>query len=32
MMLIKFQRQWEIVKDMHNPEHETVSDTQKKSH
>lgn len=29
MMLIKFQRQLETVKDMHNPEHETVSDTQK---
>lgn len=29
MMLIKFQRQLETVKDVHNPEHETVSDTQK---
>lgn len=31
MMLIKFQRQLETVKDVHNPEHETVSDTQKRS-
>lgn len=31
MMLIKFQRQLETVEDMYNPEHETVSDMQKRS-
>lgn len=31
MMLIKFQRQLETVEDVHNPEHETVSDTQRRS-
>lgn len=30
MILIKFQSQLEIVKDMHNPKHETVNNIQKR--